>query len=173
MTDPRRRYDVVLRRQVRDSQLIEIPEAAPIPKSPGVRDRAKRLAFLFLLLMLAGAVLLATPLTTRSGQRTPILDAFFTSVSAASVAGLTTVDTQTHWNGLGQAVILVLMQVGGLGFMVSAGTLFQLSRGGHTTIRQSLFCMMGLRQSTCGRPRRWLNRSLCSRWPSREPVGWY
>jgi trk system potassium uptake protein TrkH len=93
--------------------------------------------------MVIGAVLLATPLTTKSGDRTPAIDALFTSVSAVAVTGLVTVDTATHWNFFGQVIILLLMQIGGLGFMVGAGILFQLSRGGRTTLNQSLFLRDG------------------------------
>lgn len=140
---PARKYDVVLRRRVRESQFIEIPEAVPPQRPPGARDRAKRFALILLIIMCAGAVLLATPLTTSSGHRTPVVDAIFTSVSAVSVTGLTTVDTANHWNVAGQAVILILMQIGGLGFMVGAGILFQLGSGGRTTIGQSLFLRDG------------------------------
>jgi trk system potassium uptake protein TrkH len=143
MKEPRRTYDVVLRRRVRESQVIELPEAPPPPRPPGVRDRAKRFALILLAIMLAGGLLLATPLTTRSGERTPPVDAFFTSVSAVAVTGLVTVDTRAHWNTFGQVIILILMQIGGLGFMVGAGILFQLSRGGRTTLRQSLFLRDG------------------------------
>lgn len=48
-------------------------------------------------------------------------DAFFTSVSAASVTGLSVVDTLGHWNWRGQLVLLALIQIGGLGFKVGAG----------------------------------------------------
>ncbi|MER3486122.1 MAG: ATPase, partial [Chloroflexota bacterium] len=60
-----------------------------------------------------GAALLATPWTTRSGTATHPVDALFIAVSATAVTGLVTVDTATHWNGFGQAVILLLIQVGG------------------------------------------------------------
>ncbi len=143
MSAPGRKHDVVLRRRVRTSQYIEIPEAAPPPRAPGVRDRAKRFALILVVIMFAGGALLATPLTTRSGERTPVVDAFFTSVSAVSVTGFAIADTSTHWNAFGQVIILVLMQIGGLGFMVGAGILFQLSRGGRTTLKQSLFIRDG------------------------------
>jgi trk system potassium uptake protein len=143
VSDESRRYDKVLRRRVRESQYIEVPQPVAPARPPGVRDRAKRFALILLAIMLAGAVLLATPLTTTSGDRTPVVDALFTSVSAVAVTGLVTVDTATHWNTLGQVIILLLMQIGGLGFMVGAGILFQLSRGGRTTLNQSLFLRDG------------------------------
>ncbi|CAN5836308.1 TrkH family potassium uptake protein [soil metagenome] len=143
MSEEVHRYDRVLRRRVRESQYIEVPQPVAPPKNPGVRDRAKRFALILLAIMLVGAALLATPLTTRSGDRTSAIDALFTSVSAVAVTGLVTVDTATHWNILGQVIILLLMQIGGLGFMVGAGILFQLSRGGRTTLHQSLFLRDG------------------------------
>ncbi|MCC6943351.1 MAG: hypothetical protein IT335_02175 [Thermomicrobiales bacterium] len=143
MSEPPRKYDVVLRRRVRESQYIELPEAEAPPKPAGARDRAKRFILILFLIMIAGAALLATPLTTRSGERTPVVDAVFTSVSAVAVTGLVTVDTQNHWNTAGQVILLALIQIGGLGFMVGAGILFQLGRGGRTTIGQSLFLQDG------------------------------
>lgn len=143
MSQPPRKYDVVLRRRVRESQIIELPEAEPPPRPPGARDRSKRFVLILMLIMIAGGALLATPLTTRSGDRTPVIDAVFTSVSAVAVTGLVTVDTKTHWNTVGQVIILILIQIGGLGFMVGAGILFQLGRGGRTTIGQSLFLQDG------------------------------
>lgn len=143
MSEQPRKYDVVLRRRVRESQYIEIPEAE-IPDTPsGSRDRSKRFILILLLIMIVGSALLATPLTTKSGERTPVIDAVFTSVSAVSVTGLVTVDTETHWNAAGKVILLFLIQIGGLGFMVGAGILFQLGRSGRTTIGQSLFMQDG------------------------------
>ena len=75
---------------------------APPPIGPGTRTNARRHAQLFVLGLvftsLIGTVLLALPWMTRSGQGTPMVDAFFTSVSAASVTGLSVVDTLEHWN---------------------------------------------------------------------------
>lgn len=80
--------------------------------------------------MVVGAALLASPWTTESGEPTSVVDALFTAVSAAAVTGLVTVDTGTHWNFLGEVVILVLIQVGGLGFMVGASLVLQTLRRG-------------------------------------------
>ncbi len=71
----------------------------------------------FVLVILAGAVLLALPFTTRSGESTPFLDALFTSTSATCVTGLIVFDTWTHWNVGGQIILLLLIQIGGLGLM--------------------------------------------------------
>ena len=75
------------------------------------------IALSFLLLILAGAFLLCLPISSASHEWTPILDAAFTATSATCVTGLVVVDTYTHWSFFGQAVILLLIQIGGLGFM--------------------------------------------------------
>ncbi len=74
----------------------------------------------FLALVLVGTVLLWLPLSKQGRGPTGLLDALFTATSAVCVVGLTVVDTGTHWSTFGQSVILVLMQVGGLGIMVGA-----------------------------------------------------
>ncbi len=68
-------------------------------------------------LILLGWALLASPVMTVGGTGTRALDALFTATSAVCVTGLIVVDTATHWSPLGQTVILVLIQVGGLGIM--------------------------------------------------------
>ncbi|MCM0678854.1 TrkH family potassium uptake protein [Micromonospora phytophila] len=70
-----------------------------------------------------GTALLSLPLASRSGHRTELMDALFTATSAVCVTGLVTVDTGSYWSGFGQAVILLLIQAGGLGIMTLA-TLF-------------------------------------------------
>jgi trk system potassium uptake protein TrkH len=74
---------------------------------------------LFLLLILVGTILLALPWANRDGG-TGILTALFTATSAVCVTGLTVVDTATHWTPFGKTVILLLIQVGGLGIVTLA-----------------------------------------------------
>ncbi|GMA08232.1 K+ transporter Trk [Tetragenococcus halophilus subsp. flandriensis] len=71
----------------------------------------------FASIILLGTFILMLPFATRSGHSTNFLDALFTATSAVCVTGLTTVSTAGHWNMFGQAVILLLIEVGGLGFM--------------------------------------------------------
>jgi len=71
----------------------------------------------FLLAILAGAYLLTIPAATADGRGAPFLVALFTSTAAVCVTGLTVVETGTYYTLFGQAVILVLIQVGGLGIM--------------------------------------------------------
>lgn len=71
----------------------------------------------FALLILLGSLLLMLPISTLSGKSTPFIDALFISTSSVCVTGLVTVDTATHWNYFGKTVIMMLIQIGGLGFM--------------------------------------------------------
>ncbi len=71
----------------------------------------------FFLTLLTGALLLALPISAADGTSTNLLDCFFTAVSAGSVTGLTTVTTSEQWSNFGHVVIILLIQVGGLGTM--------------------------------------------------------
>ncbi|MBR6377258.1 MAG: Trk family potassium uptake protein [Oscillospiraceae bacterium] len=82
--------------------------------------------FGFLAVILLGGLILTLPFCSRSGEFTPFSDAIFTSVSAACVTGLVVQDTATHWSVWGQLVILVLIQIGGLGVITVALTFFRL-----------------------------------------------
>ncbi len=77
----------------------------------------------FVFLVVVGTASLMVPPASAAPGTPDLIDAFFTAVSAVTVTGLTVVDTATHWTTLGQAVILVLVQVGGLGIMTSASLL--------------------------------------------------
>ncbi len=71
--------------------------------------------FGFLLLILTGALLLMLPVASKDRTVTPFSHTVFTAVSATCVTGLISVDTATHWSYFGQAIILVLIQIGGMG----------------------------------------------------------
>ena len=75
------------------------------------------ITFGILLIVLVGAVLLMLPISSADRTFTDPLTAFFTATSATCVTGLVTVDTATHWSVFGQLVILLMIQIGGLGFM--------------------------------------------------------
>lgn len=74
----------------------------------------------FLLLILLGAFLLMLPISTREHVVTPFLDALFTAGSAVCVTGLVVYDTYSYWSWFGQAVILLLIQIGGMGVVTMA-----------------------------------------------------
>ena len=71
----------------------------------------------FAALVLAGTLLLSLPAAARSGEAVPFVDALLTSTSASCVTGLVVYDTYTHWSMFGQIVILLLIQVGGIGII--------------------------------------------------------
>lgn len=75
---------------------------------------------LFLAAIGVGTVLLALPLATVGPGAAPVITALFTATSAVAVTGLITVDTATYWTPFGQAVILLLFQIGGFGIMTAA-----------------------------------------------------
>jgi trk system potassium uptake protein TrkH len=120
-------------RRVRGSPTLLHIFTPPAP-GPGARATARRHSQLFVLglviIIIIGTILLSLPWVTLSGRRTPLVDAFFTSVSASSVSGLSVVDTLEHWNVWGQLILLGLVQTGALGFMVGASILLQMLRRG-------------------------------------------
>ena len=73
----------------------------------------------FIITILTGTCLLSLPFSSASGQPTPFVDALFTATTSTCVTGLTTVTTATHWSLFGQIVILVLIQIGGLGVITA------------------------------------------------------
>ena len=86
------------------------------------------IALAFAAIILAGTLLLMTPAASRSGLPCSFRGALFTATSATCVTGLTLFDTWTQWSGFGQAVILSLIEIGGLGFMSAASVLVFLFR---------------------------------------------
>ena len=83
----------------------------------------------FLVAILLGSLLLSLPFATKSGESVPYIDALFTATTATCVTGLITIPTATAWSLFGQIVILILIQVGGLGIItVMAGVMLALRR---------------------------------------------
>ena len=78
----------------------------------------------YLCIVLLGTLLLSLPFASADGQRAPFLTALFTAVSSSCVTGLVLRDTATGWSAFGHIVILLLIQVGGLGFMTVATFLY-------------------------------------------------
>lgn len=110
---------------------------------------AYRLKFLFFgyaFVILIGAVLLCLPISAKSGEMTPFLDALFTSTTSTCVTGLVVVDTYSHWSVFGQIVILCLIQIGGLSFMVMA-TLFSLLIRRTVTLKERMLIVESLNQN--------------------------
>ena len=80
----------------------------------------------FAAVILLGTVLLMLPISSK-GKPAPFSDALFTAVSAACVTGLVVRDTASSWTGFGQAVLLVLIQIGGLGVVTAVTSLTMIS----------------------------------------------
>ena len=89
----------------------------------------------FIAVILAGSLILMLPFSTAENISAPFMDTLFTSVSAVCVTGLIVHDTATYWSGFGQAVILILIQIGGLG-VVSAAASIALFSGKKINLKQ-------------------------------------
>jgi trk system potassium uptake protein TrkH len=107
---------------------------------------AKILAGGFGLTILVGTILLSLPIAARTG-RLPFLDALFTATSAVCVTGLVVVDTGTYFTRFGQTVIMMLIQIGGLGIMTAATLVFILL-GKKITLRERLVMQEAMNQVT-------------------------
>lgn len=81
----------------------------------------------FMLVILAGSILLMLPFSSRSGEVTPFFDALFTATSATCVTGLAVQDTATYWSEFGHAVILLMIQIGGMGVVTIAVSIAVIS----------------------------------------------
>lgn len=83
----------------------------------------------FLITIFIGSILLSLPVSSADGQAVPYIDALFTATTATCVTGLVTVPTATTWSLFGQVVILVLIQIGGLGIItIMTGVMLLLNR---------------------------------------------
>ncbi len=82
----------------------------------------------FLILIGLGTLLLSLPIATADGQCAPLLTTLFTAVSASCVTGLVLQDTATYWSAFGKTVIILLIQIGGLGVMTISTLFFLLLR---------------------------------------------
>lgn len=100
----------------------------------------RMIAFGFLAVILMGTLLLSLPIAARSGDRTPLIDCFFTATSATCVTGLTVLDTYMHWSSFGHVIILGLIQIGGLGFMTII-TMFSIFTRKHISLYERRLLM--------------------------------
>ena len=82
----------------------------------------------FLAAILIGTVFLALPISSAAGNWTPFTDALFTATTSVCVTGLVVKDTYQYWSHFGQVVILVLIQVGGIGVITAVSTMMMLAR---------------------------------------------
>lgn len=88
-------------------------------------SRVQTIALGFLLIIAAGTILLMLPVASKSGGSSGFFNAFFTATSSTCVTGLVVVDTYANWSLFGQFIILLLIQIGGLGF-ITIGVYFSI-----------------------------------------------
>lgn len=105
------------------------------------------LVFGFAAVILIGAILLNLPIASQNNQSVGFVNALFTSTSAVCVTGLIVVNTAAHWSVFGQVVIMVLIQIGGLGFMTMA-TLIAILMGKRIGLKNRIMIQEALGQFT-------------------------
>jgi len=140
--------DSIIRLRRRRELLPTVAEVEPPKENKPFFGTTSILLTGFALLILVGGGLLTLPIAHNGSGFTPVETAFFTSVSAVTVTGHTVVNTSTYWSTFGQAVIFVLMLVGGLGFMVLS-TFILLLIGQRATIQERILTR-GLMRDTVG-----------------------
>jgi len=91
----------------------------------------------FLALIVLGTLLLLMPFARRGPQAPEFMDAFFTATSAVTVTGLATVDTGTYWSTAGQVIVLILVEIGGIG-IIGLATVLGMFVGGRLGLRTQL-----------------------------------
>mgnify|MGYP005841448683 CR=1 FL=1 len=138
---PRRPRERVIRRPIIRPERIAIREPRRA-RPPHVREPLV-LALGFIAAILLGSLLLTLPIANNEATFTPYLTSLFTATSAVCVTGLVVVDTGTYWSPVGQAIILLLIQVGGLGFM-TASTFLLLLVGRRVSLTERLLLRASL-----------------------------
>lgn len=101
----------------------------------------------FAVLILIGSFLLDLPIASRNGQSVGFVNALFTATSAVCVTGLSVVNTLEHWTVFGKMIIIILIQIGGLGFMTLTAILF-IMIGKKIGLRERLLIQESLNQTT-------------------------
>ena len=135
---PRRRpIDNIIRLRRRRELSPTVAEVEPPKQNHPLFGTTTILLLGFAFLIAAGGGLLTLPIAQNGTGFTAFETAFFTSVSAVTVTGHTVVDTSIYWSTFGQAVIFMLMMVGGLGFMVIS-TFILLLIGQRSTLQERL-----------------------------------
>ena len=93
-------------------------------------------------IIFVGALLLMLPISSATGTITPFNEALFTSTSAVCVTGLVVQDTGSYWSFVGQLIILILIQTGGLGVVTVAAFVFMLSGRKKSSLCSAAPCKM-------------------------------
>ena len=116
---------------------------ARLRKKKAELSPTKIIALTFAAIILLGALLLSLPVASRNGQSAGFLKSLFTATSATCVTGLVMFDTWVQWSGFGQAVILCMIEIGGLGFM-SAAAMFVFLLRRKVSLRQKMVITQAL-----------------------------
>ena len=114
-------------------------------KKPVKMDPTQVLVMGFAAVILIGSLLLSLPIATVGDANASYLDCIFTSTSAVCVTGLVVQDTGTYWSPFGQVVILLMIQIGGLGFMTMA-TMILMLMGRRIRLRDRLVIQEALNE---------------------------
>ena len=116
--------------------------------------------FSFLLVILLGSALLALPISSADGVAVPYIDALFTATTATCVTGLVTLTTFSAWSSFGHVVILILIQLGGLGIItVIAGFMVALNR--KMGLRDSMILSDAFNLTTLSGLSKFVKRVIC------------
>ncbi|OUZ07280.1 ATPase [Aeromicrobium sp. PE09-221] len=126
---------------MRPSRRWHIPAAIAHP--------VRLLPLAFLGLILIGTLLLLLPIARRGNASPDFLDAFFTATSAVTVTGLATVDTGTYWSPVGHAIILLLVEIGGIG-IIALATILGLFIGGRLGLRTQMLAQVDMHVVSLG-----------------------
>ena len=101
----------------------------------------------FIFVIIIGSILLNLPIASNNGESIGIVDAIFTATSAVCVTGLVVVNTFEQWTLFGKTIILLLIQIGGLGFMTVV-TLFLILAGKKITLKERIVIQESLNQNS-------------------------
>ncbi|WP_243697164.1 TrkH family potassium uptake protein [Aeromicrobium phragmitis] len=119
---------------------------------PAVAHPVRLLPLVFLALILVGTLLLLLPFA-RAGETNPtFMDALFTATSAVTVTGLTTVDTGSYWSPIGHVIILILVEIGGIG-IIALATVLGLFIGGRLGLRTQMLAQVDMHVVSLGEVR--------------------
>lgn len=111
-------------------------------------NESQWLAISFFLAIIVGSLLLSLPWASRSGH-TSYIDCLFVATSATCITGLVPVDTGTHWTSFGHVIILLLIQIGGLGVM-SFAVFYALLAGRKIHLKQRLVMQQSINVAEVG-----------------------
>lgn len=120
-------------------------EKHPLARRPIKPERFLALGFLALIFI--GGALLSLPVSSAGGQSIGVLGGLFTATSAVCVTGLSIIDVGAELSMFGQVVLLLLIQIGGLGFMVFA-TLIMVALGRRISLKSRMLLRDSMNQST-------------------------